>query len=92
VTVRKTKRVAPRRKTRVDIGTVQTLSSDKKAGLIVPLDGSTPAFFDLSDEETLQDEVDAELRVGQIVQFVRDEAPGGDYRARRITVLDEATS
>jgi len=90
--MRKPKRSATRKRTRVDIGTVQTLSSDKKAGLIVPLDGSTPAFFDLSDEETLRDEVALELKVGQIVQFVRDEVPGGDYRARRIAVLDEATS
>ena len=81
-----------RKRIQVDIGTVQTLSRDGMAGLIVPLDGGKPAFFDLNDKDTLREEAAFEIRVGQIVQFVRDEAPGGDYRARRIALLDEAAS
>jgi hypothetical protein len=86
------KEVVSQKKIQVDVGTVRTLSRDGMAGLIVPLDGGRPAFFDLSDKETLREEVDFHLRVGQIVQFVRDEAPDGDYRALRIALLDEAAS
>ncbi len=75
--------------TEAGIGKIKYFDREKKRGVIAPENGLTKQsawadlYFQVNDDRTA-----ASLRVGQLVQFVKEETEIG-LEAKQITVLSE---